>query len=151
MVTMRRKTTPLWTCDVLGHEARAQIGLPFRVAVEKEENPAEQKSWRRSMVQCAAQSFTYTNLNNSWSRKSGHRIEKTSPSWKRGLHKQPSEEKFCSTLHFIAVTLKSRVLSVASISFTSTDSQLWRGCESRIPENIYTWRRGSAAAASYSP
>lgn len=41
-----------------------------RVAVETEENPARQMpAWRRSMLQFAAQSFTYTdNLNNSWSR-----------------------------------------------------------------------------------
>lgn len=60
----------------------------LRAAVETEENPARQMAPRRSVLQVAAQSFTYTdNLNNSWSRKCGrrHKIEKTNPPQKVGF------------------------------------------------------------------
>lgn len=72
----------------------------YRVVVETEENPAQQMAWRRSMLQFAAQSFTYTdNLNKQEVESTKERKlflpEKVGF---RLLHKQPSEEKFCSML-----------------------------------------------------
>lgn len=90
----------------------------LRAAVETEENPARQMAPRRSVLQVAAQSFTYTdNLNNSWSRKCGrrHKIEKTNPpqKWVSVFMSSQTAEWGKALLRVacfgMTVTLKSRV------------------------------------------
>lgn len=112
---------------MFGQEMRAQSGLSFAplfqwVTVEMEENPAQPD--KRSMLQFAAQSFTYTdNLNNSWSRKGGrgggeHKIE--IPSQKKWVSVSSFSRKVllrvarCVTLHHSNTEIQSVVLITSS-------------------------------------
>lgn len=163
-----------------------------------EENPALQTpAWRRSMLQFATQSFTYTDsLNNSWSRKCGaqSRRKQFLPK-KRGFPSSVSLQTaewgkvllrvVCLvTLHHSNTEIQSLSVKLIKVYIlvwwqrvsdvreqTSQDARktllssdtlafapaqtLWKRSQKQIQngphptptENIYTWRRGSAAAA----
>lgn len=155
---------PFWANDVQS----------LRAAVE--ENPAGQMDQRRPVLQAAAQSFTYTdNLNKSRSRKRGRgrKIGETDSPKEAGFRllsltsrrvrksSAPCWDHSNTETQSLSGELTKFMSSFGGKAWMQEDApQLWytlgicfladccgKGRE-QIQKNIYTWRGGSAAAAS---